>query len=76
MNSTTRRVERLERAAGLVEDPCPLCERRAAVSAADRAGRRSDLVERAGPDFTLPCPRCGRPVTFQVVYVSRKDAAA
>jgi hypothetical protein len=66
----------MERAAGVVEGPCPLCERRAACSAADRAARRPDLIQRAGPDFTLPCPRCGRPVTFQVVYVSRKDAAA
>jgi hypothetical protein len=74
VNSTVRRVGRLEQAAGVAEGPCPLCERRAS-SDVGRAARGPEFVERAGPDFTLPCPRCDRPVTFKVVYVSRRAAA-
>ena len=60
------RVDRLERECGRLPGPCPLCERRERTLApAAIPGTREEIIN----TVTWDCPRCGRPFTFNVVYV-------
>jgi hypothetical protein len=75
VNSTARRVARLEQAAGCEGDPCPLCERREQAAREPSRAFSDEWERRPGPSVNMKCPRCGRPFVLNVVYVSRKDAA-
>jgi predicted RNA-binding Zn-ribbon protein involved in translation (DUF1610 family) len=66
------RVEKSEREAGCEPGPCSLCERRAAQPATPTP---AGFVEELLQVVEFPCPRCGKSISFRVVYLDRKAAA-
>ena len=74
VNSAGRRVERLERAAGIGGGPCELCARRViAPPAPSEFGPEWEVREQPGGEIN--CPRCGRPFTLILQIIGRKGEA-